>query len=508
MEHDEFIERKIITGLITSTEFIREIDQIWEPQLLSDNTATMLALWCLDHFHKYRTAPKDNIQDIYVEKLRHGLTKDQAEDIEFILEGLSQEHDEKKFNFEYLLKSTKLYFLERSLIIHKEDIEEALRIGDITEAEKIAYSYKPKIIDEHSTIDPFENPGRIKRAFEEQKEPLIKFPKALGKFWNDSFTKDGFVALMGHEKIGKTFMLMEIAFRSVMSGNPTVFFQAGDMSENQQLRRFGIYLAKKSDKQKYCNGLWIPVLDCFKNQNDTCTKEERECDYGPFPDLKDRRDLTLQMLVAAKKNESDYSPCRNCSEIKGSPWVEWEPGYNPLVWTQAYKKMKQFKKKHNSNFKLSTHANETLSVSKIRSLLEIWERSEGFVPTVIVIDYADILDSDPDLKRLDWRNQTNKIWQRLRGLSEEKHCLIVTATQADAKSYDTDLIKRSNFTEDKRKYSHVTGIYGLNQSDEQKKIGIIRINELFVRDDDFNTTNQIWLLQRLQKGRPFIGSFK
>jgi hypothetical protein len=510
MNHDEFIERRIVLGLIASTEFIREIDQIWTPELLEDGTATMLALWCFDHFHKFREAPKDNIQDIYVQKLKKGLTNEQAEHIEFILEGLSGDFENHGLNIEYLLQSTKDYFDERSLTIHSEEIQEALRTGDLIEAKQIAYSYKPKVMDQHSSIDPLSSPSVVKKAFEEHHEPLIKFPKALGQFLNSAFTQDSFVALMGREKIGKTYFLMELAFRSVMCGNPTVFFQAGDMTENQQIRRFGIYLSKKSDKQKYCNGLWIPTLDCWKQQTDECEREERECHYSLWKGekIKERKDLTIQRLVAAAKNEPDYVPCRNCQDIKGSPWLKWEPGYEPLNWTQAYRSMKMFRKKHQARFKLSTHANGTLSLAKIKSLLEIWERSEDFAPTVLIIDYMDLLDSDPDCKQLDGRNQINKIWQRARGLSEERHCLVIGATLADAKSYDAYLLKLSNFSEDKRKYAHATDFIGMNQTDEQKKIGLLRLNRILSREDEFSEKDQIWIMQRLQKGRPFLGSFR
>ena len=50
-------------------------------------------------------------------------------------------------------------------------------------------------------------------------------------------------------------------------------------------------------------------------------------------------------------------------------------------------------------------------------------------------------------------------------------------------------------------------MYGLNQSADEKQIGIMRINELLVRDSDFNSNRPIKVLQRLQIGRPFLGSY-
>jgi len=125
---------------------------------------------------------------------------------------------------------------------------------------------------------------------------------------------------------------------------------------------------------------------------------------------------------------------------------------------------------------------------------------------VIIIDYADLLV--PEVK-MDFRHQQNEIWKGLRSLSQEKHALVVTATQADAKSYEADLLKLKNFSEDKRKYAHVTACYGLNQDkdDREKGMGIMRINEIVIREGEFSNRNEVKVLQNLRRGRPFLTSY-
>jgi hypothetical protein len=82
-------------------------------------------------------------------------------------------------------------------------------------------------------------------------------------------------------------------------------------------------------------------------------------------------------------------------------------------------------------------------------------------------------------------------------------------TQADAASYEKNSLGLSNFSEDKRKYGHVTAMYGLNQDVDgrEKKIGIMRINEIVVREGEFDTSSQIHVLQNLRRGRPFLYSY-
>jgi len=118
----------------------------------------------------------------------------------------------------------------------------------------------------------------------------------------------------------------------------------------------------------------------------------------------------------------------------------------------------------------------------------------------------------PDV-RMEFRHQQNEIWKALRGLSQERRKgiqpLIITATQADANSYDRDLLRLKNFSEDKRKYSHVTAMYGLNQDPHgrEKKIGIMRINELVLREGAFDDNRVVYILQNLKRGQPYLGSY-
>ena len=56
-------------------------------------------------------------------------------------------------------------------------------------------------------------------------------------------------------------------------------------------------------------------------------------------------------------------------------------------------------------------------------------------------------------------NQINTTWKQLRALSQDRHCLVVTATQANAGSYTREApMDRRSFSEDKRKLAHATGI--------------------------------------------------
>jgi nitrogenase molybdenum-iron protein alpha/beta subunit len=123
---DKFIERKIITGLIVSTEYLKNIRNIWNIQLLGSPTAKQLALWCIEYYDKYQKAPNRDIEGIFHEKEK-SLTIDVTEDISDILAGLSEEYEaQENFNVAYLVDQTIKYFQERKATIYIDQLNAAI----------------------------------------------------------------------------------------------------------------------------------------------------------------------------------------------------------------------------------------------------------------------------------------------------------------------------------------------------------------------------------------------
>jgi len=522
MSHEDHphIERHILIGLITSTDYLHEIRDAWDTRFLQSETARLLAGWCLEYYDKYNKAPFQDIEGIYFEKLRKGdLRKDIAEELEEdILPGLSDEYERaEKFNTQYLLDRSREYFSQRNLEIYGEEIQDLLDQGEIEEAERRAHGYQPvrKDLDTDINLSDPESLKRVEQAFAEQMKPLLEYPGAMGEFINHQLTRDSFVAFLAPEKRGKSFMLLDMARRGVRQRLNVAFFQAGDMSESQQIRRLGIHLAKKSDLPQYAGKMWEPVKDCIKNQADTCTLTIRESfmgldgEHAPLSEEEARsKPLTKEKILQLKKENPDYSPCHNCinyrSERWGVPWLEEVDVGAPLEKNEAVKIFQDYFVENKRSFMLSTHPNNSLSIQKIRSILESWYR-KGFVPDMIIVDYADLLtDESPE-----HRHKQDQIWKGLRSLSQERHALVVTATQADAKSYDSDLLSLKNFSEDKRKYAHVTAMWGLNQDAEgrEKEIGIMRLNELLVRESPSMKFKVVHVLQNLRRGQPVLTSY-
>ena len=513
---DNYTERNIVMGMIVSDAFISKTRPILDAQYFSIPMTKRLCKWCLEFHDQYGQAPRDNMEQIYLEHLRtENIDNDTAVDIEEVLEGMAREADREKFNVDYLAKQAEKYMNQQRLKELNKKVEVLLERGDVEEAQKLQEQYKPLSLKNNADDIDLSNTAEveelIEKLFEAQEKPLFTYPGAYGQMLNEHLIRGGFLAFFAPEKRGKTFNFLDLAIRASKEGCNVVMFQAGDMTGLQQLRRIAINRSRKSDKEKYAGKQWVPCRDCIFNQLDKCTKPERECTFGVFDSSETedvRKEVTKDALIEKAKEFPDYKPCFNCQEYKenkwATVWMEYKDVGDPLTKKEAKKAVTKFFSQKTHRLKLASYPSRTLTVKEMKRRMDGWEK-EGFIADFVIVDYADIMAGQTH----EYRHLQNEIWMDLRGLSQERNCLVATATQTDADSYKQETLTLSNFSEDKRKFAHVTAAFGLNQDPKgrEKGLGILRVNELLLRESDMEVGRQVTLLQSLKQGQPFLTSW-
>lgn len=150
------IERKIIIGLITSTEYCQKVKDIFNVRLLDSSTAKRIATWVWEYFGKYNKAPGRDIEPIFYSKVKeHKFPKDLAEEIEQdILPSLSEEYEKEPTNLEYLVVETEKYLNEQHIKLFTENIQGMITAGKLEDAEKLVHLFKPLGIASNK-LEPF-----------------------------------------------------------------------------------------------------------------------------------------------------------------------------------------------------------------------------------------------------------------------------------------------------------------------------------------------------------------
>jgi len=451
--------KQLIISLIVSDKFCQEIMPIFSRNKdLFYNTFTsyykIVLDWIIDYWQKYKLSPKKQIQDLY--KNNKNMLDESDQDLIFdFLKHLSDKYErDDNFNEQYAIDQSKVFLRQKNIDILNKKIKEAQSEGNIEEAEKLITSYKEieRTTELYQVTDIFNDVDDVDDCIKQTEERLFKLKGALGKQlgW---FIRGDFFAVVGPAKRGKSWQLLEIGMYAAMKGFRVLHFNL-EMSHNKCRKR--VYqnligeLSDVEDKEAGFDEVEIPF---FNKDQDRC-----------FVDKKIKR-----------KRGLDSKRIKN--------------------------KLESMKRMIKGNLKLVTFPAGTLSLKKLEQVSDDFVM-DGFVPDVIVVDYADILAAN---EKRDHRHEINNKWEGLRGVAQKKHCLVVTGSHAAKTTFEKD-IKQSNLSEDYRKLNHVTLAIGLNQVGTDIDNGVMRINILVHRDKKFNPNDFIITLQSLDVGKCHLAS--
>lgn len=126
---------------------------------------------------------------------------------------------------------------------------------------------------------------------------------------------------------------------------------------------------------------------------------------------------------------------------------------------------------------IKSYPTGTASVNTFKSHLASVERTMGFVPDMIVVDYADIMK--PTTVYSELRHTLTNIYEGLRGLAGEFNFPIWTASQTNRSSYDENIVTLKTIGESLGKAATADVIIGVGRTSEDKenkraKIGLLK----------------------------------
>jgi hypothetical protein len=419
--------------------------------MFASRWANIVAGWCVDFHRDYGTAPGGDVEHLF-ESWAASAADEDVQLVERFLHHLSDGWDGEDVNAEYLVDTAGELWNRVRLARLADEIQGGLAGGNAERAAAAVVGWSQIEVGQGSGIDPFRDQQAITDAFTHKSEPLVVYPGELGEFLGDTFERDAFVGFMGSTGRGKTWWLLDVAWRAMLQRRRVALFEVGDMSQAQVLRRL-------------------------------CARAARH----PLRARRVAYPIDLQVVDGEVEVETE--------------WRTFDTDLDPQT---AWKAMARRAKGHaDSLLRLSVHPNSSLSVVGMAGILDVWER-EGWVPDVIVVDYADILAPPAGVQ--DLREQINSNWKALRGLSQARHCCVVTGTQADAASYTATTLRRGNFSDDRRKLDHVTAMIGINSTAEEQELGVQRLNFVKRREDEYAEARCCYVAGSFALGNPAIRS--
>jgi hypothetical protein len=434
-------EKELIIGMIVNDEFIKQISTILNVSYLQASSSRTIATWCLDYYANYKQAPKEFIQDIYLQHKKY-IAESDAEIIANTLQHVSETYATKdKYNVAYMIDKAILYVRERRLALLQDALEREVVSGNLDKAENLILGYNKLTRSEHRITNMWDNKTLISRIFRRENTDLFKMPGVLGELMG-YFRRDNLYSYAGIAKRGKSRWLSQTATLASLQGCNTVLIEL-EMSEEE------IYEITMNNLVRKPPNDCVLTIPYFGEDNAVLHKNVEFKGY----------------------TEGDYHTWAKKGGIIGVPLHIVVK--NPMEATLA---------------------------SLEEELLKL-EYYEGFIPDVIVVDYADYIQG----KGYDQRDRVNNIWSGLKSWAKRYHCAVITASHlnGDALKKDGDAY---NIGEDKRKLHHVSGMYILNQTENEKKLGMMRIKATATRFSSYTELDEVTVLYNFSAGRTYIDS--
>ena len=442
----------VILGSMCYDQQVLQAVQLWhqihQEDLFLNKAFNRIANWCIAHYTKKGTAPGAKILHTkYFEPWEEEVQgSDEAVLVGEVLNNVVGAWKQVDF------QRDQLFDLAEDVLRRQQVLIASDRVGGSSSAktiDEIMAGAVPVTLAREPVYDNlFDNP-EIARDVDKMMEPVFTFSNQIvTDFFEDTFAAGTFTTFLAPEKRGKSQWLLECVMSALGANKRVLYFDAGDMTEDQIFLRFVARSLKRPYKAQDQYVLTEP-LDIVDN----------ELTYDITKVTHDTR-VSQQQADKVK---------RKCSRI--------------------------FKERlFSRNFPRGS-----LSCSIIRTILDTLSM-RGVHIDVVVVDYADILRPEKS-KYSDNRHAITEIWGDMRTISMSYNVALITATQSDAATYENE-IGQSSFSESKTKNAFITAEIGIDKTEYHESI--FKMKYVFRRAGSIS--NAIYVMSDLSTYRPAMSA--
>lgn len=473
IEHPGEPEREVVIGMIVNETVAGRVAAAWgePPGPFSCPAWNLVGRWCVDHYRNYKKPMGRTLQTAFREWAEGKDDRPEVVKVAALLEHLSDQYGriKKGLNPDYLTDLATRTFRSNRMAKLLEEAQDLHAAGKLDEAEAKITRYAGPDLRAAKALRVSTDPEFMRSMFStEVREPLVVYPGGLGQFFGHMLGRDQLIAFMAPEKSFKSWCLLDIACTAMAQRRRVAYFQVGDLSTRQIAERFLVRWARQPSLSTNedgvswpCTAQWPTAIEAPGAEDDCASVTHKTRTF----------DKPMQSVEGWEKQV-----CENVAKITNSK---------------------------NDYILLECSPSSSVSIMQIRSTLESYALS-GYPVDVCVVDYADILL--PITSRLDPLHQIRETWVELRKLSQEYHCLLVTATQVNAASYGKKLLDRSNFGGNHLKYAEVTGMVGINIMPEERENQVMRLNWIMKREGAYNHRRCVHVAGCLALSAPWVVS--
>lgn len=372
--------------------------------------------WCIEHYQAKKQIPTSKILFArYYEPWEEEIGKgDEADAVAQLIQRVDAVWKDCSFARDQLFDIAEDVLRRQQVLIASDRCggsSSARLISDIVPgAVAVTLAREPE-------YDNFFDDPNIATNVAESTKPIFTFEnEVVTDFFEDTFAPATFSTFLAPEKRGKSQWLLECVMSALKCKKNVLYFDAGDMTEEQIFMRFAARMLERPYKP---GDQWV-----FNGDLDV----DGEALLFEAEEVHHDNGLTQDEFNSIK---------RKCAKR-----------FAGRLFTRNF-------------------ARGTLEVSTMRTIMDNLSL-RGVKIDVLIVDYADILRPSKS-KYSDNRHAITEIWGDLRTLSSTYKLALITATQSDAESYENEL-HQGSFSESKTKNAFITAEIGIDKTAHHESI--------------------------------------
>ena len=418
-----FLQENILT-LLCYDENAKIIAAVVNPKNF-DGDYGEIAARAIGYINQYGKPPKDHVADLMEDKL-NDKDPNKAEVYRRILEGIKSSYE--GLNKQYVMDKLMAWVRQQELkqtILDCAEYYQSDSLSDDTEelVAKIENRLAQGLKKQTNIFDPGTFLGSA-QSLDFLHNPVETFPtgvKELDKFQIGPTRKELFVFL-GLAKAGKSAALAHMARFTLM--------------QRYKVCHVTLELSEKRMSQRYYQSFFgMP---------------KRRGQYSLTNiELDELNRVTGLKRVAL--NPAHTLEDHDIDKFLASKMAAWGQKFGNLV-------IKEF-------------PDGTLTMPMLKAYLDGMEAHAGFVPDLLIVDYADKMKLDAK----NYRHDISQIYVNLRGLGVERNMAILTASQANRAGVGQDVIDSSNVAEAWDKIAIADTVITYSQTRFEKEFGVARL---------------------------------
>lgn len=407
------LQENVLSLLCFSEKTSRLLVNVLEPSTFENDVLAHIASVAISYHRKYKKPVGIHLADLLVEKLKNPLYRDTLQDL----------HDISfTINEEFVLSQLNSFLRQQVLKNTIHQAVECLEHEDYNAVETLlAHARK-------QNVDIFQ-PGLCLQNYEKSlnflDEKNIRYKsgiKELDMYSSSPAPKELFT-IIGKSGGFKSWFLVYLG-KYLLLQQKKVLHISLEMSEGQVAMR-------------YIQALYsIPKKEAELKTGQLRFKKDRFGSVVDFEPQEVQRELSFEQPQAEKNIKRIMSKSRGLDKLYIKSFPSGQLSYKMFI---AY----------------------------LDQMMEVC----GFIPDAILLDYADLMKID----RRNIRTELGALYVDLRGLAAERNLALITVSQANRSSYDTEVVTKEHFSEDSSKGFTSDVIVTLNMTASEKQHGLLRL---------------------------------